>query len=86
VRYAKLLSSLEGKYGSPAKRGTDTLEDCTEVVAECFKRGRAKTYASWLWQNGLTIDLTLNGGVDGARPELSIVYRRPPGAPKADAL
>ncbi len=85
-RFAKLRSSLAAKYGSPAAQATDALDDCTDDVSSCFAKGRIKTHAAWRWPNGQVLNLTLSGGVVGARPALWVIYRKPADAPKADAL
>src|SRR6202043_729516 len=43
ARYAKLLASLQDKYGSPANEASEALGDCSSPLTECFKRGRTKT-------------------------------------------
>jgi hypothetical protein len=85
-RFASLRTSLTAKYGNPAAQATGRREDCNDDVSACFERGRIKTDAAWRWRSGEAIDLVLDGGAAGARPELWVVYGTPANVPRAEAL
>lgn len=86
TRFAKVLGSLEAKYGSAQEKSTDTLDDCTDSVLTCFKKGRIEVRRAWKWPNGHTLELSMSGGAAGGHPTLWIVYRKPSEAPHVDAL
>jgi len=89
-RYANLKEALDGKYGHQATQSTAVLDDCSEKLSACFKKGRTKSIATWTWPSKQMITLTLSGGAPGSQPVLTVEYhaghRAPKGMPNTDAL
>jgi hypothetical protein len=72
-RFVKLSKLLAETYGVPHQRDTAPLDDCTQEIDKCFSRGRARTSSIWIWPDGQSFRLVLDGGPAGGKPALTIV-------------
>jgi hypothetical protein len=82
-RFNALAQSLHARYGRIAERDLSVPEECTATPAECAVDGRARFAYRWRWDEGASVDLTLEE-VDG-QAALSILYRATPPPPDEES-
>jgi hypothetical protein len=72
--FAKLKTWIASRYGSDYAQFTEPF-NCTLDRGTCLVKGLLQTSATWTWQGGHSVELSLRGPAPGGGPALSVAYR-----------